>query len=54
MRPLTDTLEEMSPRFGWRSYWVNVLLSEILLMILPGCVIILWAVPGDPHPSSTH
>jgi hypothetical protein len=29
-------LEETSPYFGWRSYWVNVLLSEIVLLLLPG------------------
>jgi hypothetical protein len=33
-------LEEMSPRFGWRSCWVNVALSEFVLLLLPGGLIV--------------
>lgn len=37
------SLEEMSPRHGWRSFWMNVILSEIVLVLLPGGMICLFA-----------
>jgi len=32
------TLEEGSPSFGWRAYWGNALLVEIVLLLFPGAL----------------
>ncbi len=39
------TLEEMSPCYGWRSYWGNVFLTELVLLLFPGALILVATWP---------
>lgn len=50
--PATDvTLEEMSPSYGWRSYWATVLLLQLLALLL-ACPLVLTATWPKAGPAA--
>ncbi len=48
LTPHATTLEETTPHYGWRSYWVNVLLLQILALLAatPIILTVTWPKTG--------